>query len=193
MLKVIGEQRFYGSIDDFCDFIEKGGFEQVHERFDPISKSPVDRGTTYIDKNANMVRIYKCNSYKCEVYWRYVPYNPETCISESGYKLVSIRGKQYTMQQIMAWTFIENDDPEKKEVDHIDGDKTNNKLSNLRWVTRRENMKSYYNLQAERKARGETGVNAFIERLKQQEDIRYTPTTNIRLFLNFNNKKPKRR
>ena len=33
-------------------------------------------------------------------------------------------------------------DPEKDEVDHIDRDKSNNNLNNLRWVTRSENLKN---------------------------------------------------
>ena len=55
-----------------------------------------------------------------------------------GYKTVSLHGKRYLAHRLVAITFIGN--PENKPcVDHIDEDKTNNDVSNLRWVTHSEN------------------------------------------------------
>lgn len=54
------------------------------------------------------------------------------------YLCVHIRGKRYVVHRIVALKFIPN--PEHKtEVDHIDGDPKNNRVENLRWVTRQEN------------------------------------------------------
>ena len=48
--------------------------------------------------------------------------------------------KNYNGHRLVALTFIKNDDPEnKKYVNHIDGDKWNNDLSNLEWCTASEN------------------------------------------------------
>ena len=55
-----------------------------------------------------------------------------------GYLQVSLNGKNYLVHRLVAEAFIPN--PENKpQVDHIDGDKTNNKAENLRWTTPHEN------------------------------------------------------
>lgn len=46
--------------------------------------------------------------------------------------------KNKRLHRIVAETFIPNPD-NKPCVDHIDGDKKNNSVSNLRWVTHKEN------------------------------------------------------
>lgn len=59
-------------------------------------------------------------------------------MNEKGYLRVKL-DKQYRVHRLVAQAFIEN--PENKpEVDHIDGDKRNNRVDNLRWVTGKENM-----------------------------------------------------
>lgn len=60
----------------------------------------------------------------------------------SGYLgvLLSVDGKtkDALVHRLVAQTFVPN--PENKpQVDHIDGDRTNNNASNLRWVTCKEN------------------------------------------------------
>ena len=60
-----------------------------------------------------------------------------------GYYTVSLwkqgRGKTYRIHRLLAQSFIPN--PEcKGDVNHIDGVKSNNDLSNLEWNTRQENL-----------------------------------------------------
>ena len=66
----------------------------------------------------------------------------------NGYCLLSLfrNGKQnyFTIHRLLAIHFITN--PENKPcVDHKDGITTNNKLSNLRWVTHQENDRNRVN------------------------------------------------
>lgn len=60
----------------------------------------------------------------------------------SGYLSVifSVKGVTYypLVHRLVALAFLDNPD-DKPQVDHIDGDRTNNKPENLRWVTSKEN------------------------------------------------------
>jgi len=60
----------------------------------------------------------------------------------SGYYSVSLTKnsitKHFTIHRLLGICFIPNPD-NKPCIDHIDRDRTNNKLSNLRWATYKEN------------------------------------------------------
>lgn len=62
-----------------------------------------------------------------------------------GYLTVFVCGKNRYLHRIIAQTFISN--PENKEqVNHIDGNRHNDRVENLEWVSRLENMKHAKNV-----------------------------------------------
>lgn len=60
--------------------------------------------------------------------------------NKRSYLRVALLGKDFTIHQLVAMAFLGHiPSGMKKVVDHIDGDRLNNKLSNLRVVTQRQN------------------------------------------------------
>ena len=64
-------------------------------------------------------------------------------IKRGGYNRVNINGKAVSIHRAVARHFIPN--PNNKPcINHIDGNKTNNSVDNLEWVTNGENMQHAY-------------------------------------------------
>jgi hypothetical protein len=55
-----------------------------------------------------------------------------------GYHIVSLNGKSQRVNRLVAQSFIPNPD-NKPNADHIDNNKKNNNVNNLRWATQSEN------------------------------------------------------
>lgn len=71
------------------------------------------------------------------------------CIT-SGYKTVKLtfdnsQQKRFYIHRLVAEHFINNSDPKNKTlVNHINGNKLDNRMENLEWVSPRENNLHYY-------------------------------------------------
>lgn len=65
------------------------------------------------------------------------------CMTKAGYYMLG--SKLGSVHRLVAKTFI-GDIPPGMEVNHIDGDKTNNDLSNLEIVTKSENLKHAFQI-----------------------------------------------
>ena len=118
-------------------------------------------------------------------------------LSKSGYLLVSfcvdnVKSNQ-TVHRLVARAFIENE-TNKPQVNHKDGDKLNNRLDNLEWVTASENgLHSYRvlgNVARNKPAFGitnpkvkpviatnlKTGEQIFIAGTKQKKELGFAQT-----------------
>jgi len=67
-------------------------------------------------------------------------------LNNRGYYVVNLtenkNRKLYLLHRLIALHYISNPD-NKHCIDHIDRDKTNNSLDNLRWVTQQENCQNW--------------------------------------------------
>ena len=57
-----------------------------------------------------------------------------------GYRIVGIGGHTFLVHRLIARAFL-SDYSEGLQVDHIDGDRSNNRLRNLRMATNQQNMR----------------------------------------------------
>ena len=62
-------------------------------------------------------------------------------INGRGYRTIKVYGKQFYAHRL-AWLISFGEISEGMEIDHIDGNKSNNKLANLRAVTRTVNQQN---------------------------------------------------
>ena len=59
--------------------------------------------------------------------------------SPSGYVRIGIDGKSHRLHRLVLLAFV-GPCPEGMECDHLNGDRADNRLENLRWVTPKENQ-----------------------------------------------------
>lgn len=62
-------------------------------------------------------------------------------ITYNGYLRIAIQKKHYLIHRLVLETFNPVENMDKLQVNHIDGNKENNCLNNLEWVTPSENKK----------------------------------------------------
>ena len=89
-----------------------------------------------------------------------------------GYLRVGINGKPHRVHRLVAQAgFIPPPPSEKHEqVNHIDGDPTNNRADNLAWVTPSENIRHSYDTNAERKSRAPNNSKPVLGRRHGSEE-----------------------
>ena len=89
-----------------------------------------------------------------------------------GYIKISLKNKNLLIHRLVAIAFVKNVNPKiKTEVNHIDGDKSNNHFTNLEWCTRSENTKHSWDTGLREAKTGDDHHNSKLNK-KQVIDIR---------------------
>jgi hypothetical protein len=100
----------------------------------------------------------------------------KTYISNTGYERVNLwkkgKGKKYSIHRLVAIAFIPNPD-NYKEVNHKDGNKRNNHVTNLEWCNASQNIKhAYSNNLIHQKTTGVIQYTKDFIKIKEWESIK---------------------
>ena len=120
-----------------CSLSEKKVIDEIEDLPDEMWRPIDEKGRYYV---SSLGRVKSCQGTKAILL---KPYE-----NNHGYQRVDIclDGRHtFLVHRLVGFAFVENDEPQTKDtVDHIDGDKKNNKASNLRWLSRSDNVRAYY-------------------------------------------------
>ena len=83
-------------------------------------------------KPASLFEGGKFSPERCALSWnaKYAGKEAFTCIANNGYFVGRIRGRNYLAHRVI-WAIVHGEWPED-QIDHINGDRTDNRVSNLR-------------------------------------------------------------
>lgn len=109
----------------------------------------------------------------------------KTNISMTGYERLSItlgKGKLYSasIHRLLAEAFIPNDDITKDTVNHKDGNKLNNSLSNLEWCSNADNIRHAFSSGLHPKHRRHKDYDALIKRNSLMIDMYLSSSSSMR-------------
>ena len=97
-----------------------------------ITANDVRTRFTYCDKSGTLTRAIDCGRWKKG--------ELAGCVNTDGYVMVNIDRTRYYAHRLI-WLMRFGEWPEG-EIDHIDGDRSNNRLENLRCVSKSGNMRN---------------------------------------------------
>jgi hypothetical protein len=85
-------------------------------------------------------------------------------VDRKGYLSIATEGKRLSVHRLVAEMFLPN--PERKpQVNHIDGDKSNNSVDNLEWCNNSENNLHRFRLKANKRGVTKNG-KGFLAKIK---------------------------
>lgn len=71
--------------------------------------------------------------------WRYKGRELAASVAGNGYPMIKVRNKTWYVHALVMETFV-GPRPEGSEIRHLDGDRCNNRVDNLKYGTHSENM-----------------------------------------------------
>ena len=103
-----------------------------------------------------------------------------------GYEFVNINGKCPKVHRLVASAFVPNTD-NKPQIDHINTDRTDNRVENLQWVTNKENCNNPMSKQHYSKGnKGKTAIS-ILQFTKDGEFVKKWDSMNdVENILHFN-------
>ena len=86
-----------------------------------------------------------CSEYPHEIRTRSNGRIVTESVTNRGYVVLKLNGKQFRKHILIAQQFIENPDPENYTVvDHINHNRSDNRVENLRWISQRMNTNNRF-------------------------------------------------
>ena len=85
-------------------------------------------------------RIKVSNKGNVISYRRGEPYPLKVSYNNCGYQIVNVSRPPQCVHRMVAETWLDNPN-HHRDVNHINGDKSDNRVENLEWVTHSENMR----------------------------------------------------
>ena len=123
-----------------------------------------------------------CKEYPYQIIYTNTKRVVKVHTSYNEYKTVSIGGKTYGLHKVIAEQWLDN--PNKcTEVNHKDGNRSNNKLDNLEWITHSDNLKQREKF-TRRKFEFIDELPTTAEQLDKYKDIEYD-----RYWFDYNSEK----
>lgn len=107
-------------------------------------------------------------------------------MEKKGYLRIALKGKKHLVHRLVAEAFIPNPN-NKPYIDHINTDRTDNRVENLRWVTNKENCNNPISKQNYSKSnKGKTAVS-ILQFTKDGEFVRkWNSMSDVENILHFN-------
>ena len=115
---------------------------QYDNPFNTYDGKPKRWETLKVDSNFQITTKYPHNVLKVDIYLK----SCDTFINKDGYVICRLTDEDVPLHRLIATQWVLKPDNYCKVVDHINGDRNDNRVTNLRWTTFKENYSNQHSL-----------------------------------------------